>query len=533
VSGSVPPLTVWAAISEQARIAPDHPAIRTSNAVWSYGRFCEAAQSIASGLIGLGLSSGDRVLILGVNNAETCLVWLACHRAGLTACFASRKATTRELAHAIQVLSPAVVVGARQQLDLVSEVLASIEGSGDTRLLPFGLEAGSVSVEDLLDSPITVIEEPQPQNVAEILFTSGTTSLPKAVIATNEALLNHWLAVSRHYLLGPDDVGYMVTPIHHQSALRHVGLISWLAGAEVFVADGFHPRHVWSDIARYGVSYTCMLDAMFRILYSLPETPQESGHRLRLVIGVGDHALAELCERRYGFEVAEVYGSTETGAPITANLGMDPAEHARYRHAIPGARFCGWPLPGNEAWIRAADDMAAGADGIGEIIVRSTLASSGYLNGPAYGGDDPGDDAFRSSDRGIIGPDGALYFAGRSQEIIRRAGENISALEIEAVMNEHPDVVHVAVIGVPDAVRQEEVKAFVVASREDLEPAEIRSWLEKQLSAHKLPRYIDLCPAFPLTESGKIAKAELMRGNVETLRSFDAVEAAAQRSSSR
>jgi crotonobetaine/carnitine-CoA ligase len=527
-------VTVWGAISEQARRSPEHPAIQTSEAVWSYGRFCDGAENIASGLLELGLAPGDRVLILGINSAETCLIWLACHRLGLTACFTSRKATARELAHATRVLSPKAIVGERPQLDVVSEVLLSAKDADHVQLLQFRRETGALSVEDLLDSPQSTIGQPRPGDVAEILFTSGTTSAPKAVVATNEGLLEHWLAVSRHYAMGPADVGYMVTPIHHQSALRHVGLISWLAGAEVFVADGFHPKQVWSDVNKYGVSYTCMLDAMFRILVSLPESPQETGHRLRLVIGVGDHALAEQCERRYGFEVAEVYGSTETGAPVTAPLGMDPVEHARYRHAIPGARFCGWPLPGNEAWIDQADDPAAGGDGIGEIIVRSTLASDGYLDGPLYGGSsgDQGDGGFRTSDRGIIGPGGALYFAGRSQEIIRRAGENISALEIEAVMNEHPDIVDVAVIGVPDPVRQEEVKAFVVAAREDVEPAELRAWLEDQLSAHKLPRYIDLCTAFPMTESGKIGKAELARGNVTSLRSYDAVAAAGQRTPS-
>jgi crotonobetaine/carnitine-CoA ligase len=531
VSITADPVTVWGAISEQARRSPDHAAIRTSGGVWSYGSFCEGAESVASGLLGLGLSRGDRLLVLGINSAETCLIWLACHRLGLTACFASRKAAARELAHAVRVLSPKAIVGERQQLGVVSELLLSMEDGDQVQLFPFRRERGAISVEDLLEHPQTPIDEPRPGDVAEILFTSGTTSAPKAVVATNAKLLAHWLAVSRHYAMGPADVGYMVTPIHHQSALRHVGLISWLAGAEVFVADGFHPKQVWSDVNEYGVTYTCMLDAMFRILASLPESPQETGHRLRLVIGVGDHALAEQCERRYGFEVAEVYGSTETGAPVTAPLGMDPREHARYRHAIPGARFCGWPLPGNEAWVEQEEDPVAAGDGIGEIIVRSTLASDGYLNGPLYGGSSgvPGDNDFRTSDRGIIGPEGALYFAGRAQEIIRRAGENISALEIEAVMNEHPDVIHVAVIGVPDPVRQEEVKAFVVAAREDLEPAELRVWLEDQLSPHKLPRYIDLCSAFPMTESGKIGKAELARGNVTTLRSYDAVVEPGQR----
>lgn len=515
--------TIWAAIRAQAERRPDAVAIRTAAGSWSYERFCDGAERVASGLVGLGIGRGDRVLIFATNSAETCLAWLACQRLGATACLASRKATAREVGHAVRTLAPQLVVGERSRLDDAVEVVGSGAGPRTPHLLTFHREPGSVSIEDLLEGAPAAIDEPRPDDCSEVLFTSGTTSAPKAVTATSGRLLEHWLAVSRHYELGPTDVGYMVTPIHHQSAIRHVGLVTWLGGGELFVADGFHPRRVWSDVHEYGVTYTCMLDAMFQILVSLPESPLERGHALRLVIGVGGPGLGEECERRYGFEIAEVYGSTETGAPVTARLAMGSAEHSRYRHAIPEARFCGWPLAGNEVWIGRPEGEEPAADGIGEIIVRSTVAADGYLDGPRYAGDsDRQGTGFRTGDRGAIGPDGALYFVGRSQDIIRRAGENISALEIEAVMNEHPRIVHAAVVGVPDPVRDEEVKAFVVPDGEGLDLEELRNWLRGQLSTHKVPRYIDLCQEFPMTESGKINKAELARGS-GTVRGFDSV----------
>lgn len=453
--------------------------------------------------------------------APSCVVWLACQRLGATACLASRKATAREVGNAVRKLAPQVIVGERPRLDDAAEVLGSLESPLTPHLLPFDREPGSVSIADLVEAASTAIDEPSPDDCAEVLFTSGTTSAPKAVTATSARLLGHWLAVSRHYEMGPGDVGYMVTPIHHQSGIRHVGLISWLGGGEVFVADGFHPRQVWSDVHEYGVTYTCMLDAMFQILVSLPESPLERGHALRLVIGVGDPAFGEECERRYGFEIAEAYGSTETGAPVTAKLGMGSADHSRYRHAIPEARFCGWPLAGNEVWIARPDGEELAEDGVGEIVVRSTVAADGYLDGPAYARDpDRPGEGLRTGDRGVIGPDGALYFVGRSQDIIRRAGENISALEIEAVMNEHPGVLYAAVVGVPDPLRDEEVKAFVVPDGEGLDVEELWKWLAGQLSAYKVPRYIDFCREFPMTESGKINKVELARGNA-SVRGYD------------
>jgi crotonobetaine/carnitine-CoA ligase len=524
--------TVWAAIRAQAERHPESVAIRTVAGAWSYAKFCEGAEHVASGFAGLGVGRGDRILIFATNSAESCVVWLACHRLGATACLASRKATAREVGHAVDKLRPRVIVGERARLDDAAEVLRSTESSISPSLVPFDRESAAVSVEDLAASPIVSIAEPASDDRTEVMFTSGTTSAPKAVTATAGGLLEHWLAVSRHYELSPADVGYMVTPIHHQSGLRHVGLITWLGGGEVFVADGFHPRQVWSDVHEHGVTYTCMLDAMFQILVSLPESPLERGHALRLVIGVGDPSFGEECERRYGFEIAEVYGSTETGAPVTARLGMGSADHSRYRHAVPGGRFCGWPLPGNEVWIGEADEEVPGEGRVGEIVVRSTVAADGYLGGPAYAGDhDRRGEGFRTGDRGVIGPDGALYFVGRSQDIIRRAGENISALEIEAVMNDHPRIVLAAVVGVPDPVRDEEVKAFVVADGEDLDVEELRGWLGGQLSAHKVPRYIDLCREFPMTESGKVNKVELARTGVALLSYDAAVDAARSRPS--
>ncbi len=521
--GGAEPYTVWDAIRGRAERDPERVAIRTVAGTWSYGRFREQAERVASGFVGLGVGRGDRVLIFATNSAESCVVWLACHRLGATACLASRKATAREVGNAVDKLSPRVIVGERARLNDAADVLRSSEGPLTPSLVPFDRESGAVSIEDLAKSPLASIADPSPDDCAEIMFTSGTTSAPKAVTATAGGLLEHWLAVSRHYELGPADVAYMVTPIHHQSGLRHVGLITWLGGGEVFVADGFHPRQMWSDVHEYGITYTCMLDAMFQILVSLPVSPLERGHALRLVIGVGDPSFGEECERRYGFGIAEVYGSTETGAPVTARLGMGSADHSKCRHAIPEARFCGWPLPGNEVWIAPPEGEEAASDGVGEIVVRSTVAADGYLGGPAYGGDSerPGR-GFRTGDRGVIGPDGALYFVGRSQDIIRRAGENISALEIEAVLNEHPGVVYAAVVGVPDPLRDEEVKAFVVPEDDGLDVEELRGWLADQLSAYKVPRYIDLCREFPMTESGKINKAELARGNA-TVRAFDSV----------
>jgi carnitine-CoA ligase len=525
-AGGAEPSTVWGAIRGRAERNPDAIAIRTTAGTWSYGGFRDVAERVASGLVGLGVGRGDRVLIFATNSAESCVVWLACHRLGAAACLVSRKATTREVGHAVDKLRPRVIVGERARLDDATEVLASSK-LPTPHLVPFDREHGAVSIEELAETPTAAIADPSPDDCAEVLFTSGTTSAPKAVTATAGRLLEHWLAVSRHYEMAPADVGYMVTPIHHQSGLRHVGLITWLGGGEVFVADGFHPRQVWSDVHEHRVTYTCMLDAMFQILVSLPASPLERGHALRLVVGVGDPSFGEECERRYGFEIAEVYGSTETGAPVTARLGMGSADHSRYRHAVPEARFCGWPLPGNEVLVAPPEGEAAAADGVGEIVVRSTVAADGYLDGPAYVSDPEwAGQGFRTGDRGVIGPDGALYFVGRSQDIIRRAGENISALEIEAVMNEHPGIVYAAVVGVPDPLRDEEVKAFVVPGGAGLDVEELWGWLADQLSAYKVPRYIDLCREFPMTESGKINKAELARGNA-TVRAYDSVAAAA------
>jgi acyl-CoA synthetase (AMP-forming)/AMP-acid ligase II len=336
-----------------------------------------------------------------------------------------------------------------------------------------------------------------------LLYTSGTTGKPKGCLLSDFYFLN----VGQRYL---DEGGLctvrhgeerLITPLpfFHMNALAVSTTAMILAAGCVVQLDRFHPKTWWREVVDSHATIVHYLGVMPAILMNLPETPQK--HQVRFGYGANanpkDHPAFE---ERFGFPLVEAWAMTETGGGALIAASREP------RHV--GTRCIGFAPPGLEVQIHETQ----------ELLVRSAGPDprrgffSGYLKDEKATEEAWRDGWFHTGDAVRRGPDGALHFVDRLKNIIRRAGENIAALEVEAALAGHPAVAQVAVIAVPDAVRDEEVMACVVlkdVSRTKETALSIQDWCLERLSYFKAPGHIAFVDSLPTTATNKVQKAKL------------------------
>jgi acyl-CoA synthetase (AMP-forming)/AMP-acid ligase II len=363
-------------------------------------------------------------------------------------------------------------------------------------------EASAVVTAQALEEPPKP-GKPVGADECALLYTSGTTGKPKGCLLSNFYFLN----VGQRYL---DEGGLcavrpgedrLITPLplFHMNALAVSTTAMILSAGCLIQLDRFHPRTWWRDVADSGATIVHYLGVMPAILLSLPE---DQKHRVRFGYGANanprDHAAFE---ERFGFPLIEAWAMTETGGGALIAASREP------RHV--GTRCIGSPPAGLEISILETQELLvrhAGPDARRGFF-------SGYLKDDAATAHAWRDGWFHTGDAVRRGPDGALHFVDRLKNIIRRAGENIAALEVEAALAGHPAIGQVAVIAVPDAVRDEEVMACVVPLQKHLASREtalsIQDWCLERLAYFKAPGHVAFVESLPTTATNKVQKAKL------------------------
>ncbi|HEX6319120.1 MAG TPA: AMP-binding protein [Burkholderiales bacterium] len=361
-----------------------------------------------------------------------------------------------------------------------------------------------------------------------LLYTSGTTGKPKGCLLSDFYFLN----VGQRYL---DEGGLcairhgaerLITPLplFHMNALAVSTTAMILAAGCVVQLDRFHPKTWWRDVAESGATIVHYLGVMPAILLSLETSPLDRAHQVRFGYGANanpkDHAAFET---RFGFPLIEAWAMTETGGGAVIAASREP------RHV--GTRCVGRPGEGLEVKLVDENGMEVSPGDPGELLVRRAGPDprrgffSGYLKDEAATEEAWRDGWFHTGDAVRRGPDGQLHFVDRRKNIIRRAGENIAALEVEAALAGHPAVAQVAVIAAPDEVRDEEVLACVVLNEKDA-PDEaaamsIQDWCLERLAYFKAPGHVAFIDELPTTSTNKVQKARLADYALDPARRFD------------
>src|SRR6185436_6099063 len=297
--------------------------------------------------------------------------------------------------------------------------------------------------------------------------------------------------------LTPDDTILAVTPLFHGNAWGAVTTALYAGGTAAF-ATQFSASEFWPLVHEVRATVVYTLGTVLAMLLTREPSELERTNPLRVILGLGAAPIRERVVERFGVDdVLECFGSTDAGVVTIEPLG-----------ATPRAGSCGPAVPGVE--IRVVDDAGAvrAPRGVGEILVKSPAMMAAYYKDPEETAQALRDGWFHSGDLGFVDEDGWLYFVARKRDVIRRGGENVSSVLVEKTIREHPQVTEVAVIGVPDPVLGQEIKAFVVASAPVTED-ELRAFAAERLAKFQVPRLWEFRDSLPKTPTQRVEKYRL------------------------
>ncbi len=484
------------------------------------------SNAFAHALVGLGIEPGDRVAVMLRNRPEFALAWLGITKAGAAMVplnvFYRAADAGYLLAHSgAKVLITAdefrPVIAVIEPEGLALQHLCVIDrdaDDGDALAFPPLLAAAPS------DPPGVVV---RPEMLASVQYTSGTTGRPKGCMMTHCTWLTTASVMARGLPgFGVDDVLLTAQPFYYGDFPWNL-TCTLLSGATLVALDRFHPSTLWSKIQEYDATFFYCLGVMPTLLMRMPVRDDEHDHRLRMVAVSGlPSDLRQPIVERFGVKWYEFYGLTETGWCT---------------HERPGEqddvcdRACiGRAAPDREIRIVDADGRPLAHGEKGEIIVRGPGMSDGYFREPDATAEVSHEGWFRTGDLGWMDEQGRVFFAGRVKDIIRRSGENISATEVEEVVGTHPAVALAACLPVPDDLRGEEVKTYVVLAEgyrldQNVTPSELIAHCDARIAYFKIPRYWTFRDSLPRTASEKIAKGEL-RTETDDLRvgAYDRVD---------
>jgi long-chain acyl-CoA synthetase len=343
-----------------------------------------------------------------------------------------------------------------------------------------------------------------PDDLAVLIYTSGTSGLPKGVMLTFanlqsciDAAIKHAAITSQHRFLG------IVPPFHSLGLTATVLAPIYLASPVVYLAR-FSAVAAINAIRQHNISLLFMVPSMFGALLHLKNASPEDFKNIYAAISGGEplpESIRENFQQRFGIPLLEGYGLTETCGPITINVPQ------AYRPGSVG-RF----VPGAGAKFVDDNDQEIPAGQTGEIWLRGPMIMKGYLNLPdATAAALTPDGYFKTGDLGHIDPDGYLYITGRKKEMIIVAGEKVSPREIEDILMRHLSIADAAVLGKKDPSRGEVVVAFVITKEnQPITPDTLKDFCRQQgLAQWKIPREIFLVPDLPRSPTGKVLKRTL------------------------
>ena len=466
--------------------------------------FRDAVEQFA-GYLSERVDPGDRVLIMLENRTEFMVAWIAVNACGASLVPINTSAGEHDAGHIVRDSAAVLAVVGTEHADLIGRVAGDdgpevvvVGGEEPRGLASYQSESGPLRLDDV---------EVDPEAITNVYYTSGTTGPPKGCMVGHD----YWIRFVELYLglyrLGPDDRLLCCLQFFYNDP-PWLFLTSLQAGVPLVAMRRFSVSRFWPVVTRNKVTRLFGLASIPALLLKAEPRAEERDQKAEFALHVGIPAqLHAEFVRRWGFPWVEGYGLTESGLVVAMPL--------EYAEQMTGSGSIGLPCPGVS--IRLVDDEGAdvAVGDPGEVLIRAPGMMRGYLNKPDATAETLTDGWLHSGDLARWDEEGFLYFLGRKKDIVRRAGENVAAAEVENVLRSHPQVLEAAVVPVPDELRGEEVKAYVALvegmGADSVPPVELVDFCRERLSKHKVPRYIEYREEpFPRTPSMRVKKSALI-----------------------
>lgn len=494
-----------------ARQTPDHTALFFAGRQTTYRQLDSYASQVANGLIALSSGVQKRVAWLDKNSDYFFDVLFGCAKANLVMCPVNWRLTAPEVRTIIDdaevevlFVGPAffdLIESIRSDLPGVKKVVAIAETHPDWESYENWRNRQSS-----VDPDVSAAE----QSIAIQIYTSGTTGLPKGVMISNRALLASntddredigWNIWSR------EDVSLLIMPCFHIAGLRW-GLMGLIPGCTTVILAEFDPRAVLDSIQQYGVTKIFLAPVAIRLILQLPESRQTDYSSVQHIVYGASAIPLDLLEQamavfQCGF--VQLYGLTETTAQTTY---LSPEDHeSQHKEKLKSA---GKALPYIEVRIENQKGEILPPGEVGEICIKTPSIMSGYWKMPGETDKVVRQGWMHTGDAGYMDTDGYVYISDRIKDMIVSGGENIYPIEVENAIFSHPAVADVAVIGVPDDLWGEAVKAIVTLREGTSATAgDIIAFAKQRIASYKVPKTVDFVKQLPRNAAGKVLKKDL------------------------
>lgn len=497
-------------LDANAAAVPDHPALSYGDRVVTHGQLRERALAVTRMFRSLGLRKGDRVAFKLYNRPELFELWFGAALSGVALVPVNYRLAESELLRILEEVEPSALL-------LTADFAESAAGAATLPRPPQLVHVG--------EQPIAgahgygrLLEEAGPEpfdgecargDLLSIMYTGGTTGGSKGVMQSHGG----WVSAVESEIAG---IGFGVETMLAAMPLFHVGVVHALCvlsqGGHVILHERVVLEQVLDAIERHRITMTVQLPTAVGELQRLLETrPRDVSSLRHLLYGAAPMSLDTVTRaiEAFGDVLTGVYGMTEASGTV-AILGKADHQPVMSTDQVERLKSVGRPLPGIEARCWDDDGRETASNEIGEIVLRGGGVMQGYWRRPDLTKDVLVDGHLRTGDLGRIDEEGYIFLVDRKSNMIITGGENVYPKEVEDALARHPDVIEVAVVGLPDEKWGEAVSALVVArAGSGLSEQDIFRYARSHLTGYKRPRVIRFVAALPKTTVGKVDRRAL------------------------
>ena len=493
--------TLGSALEDKARRFPDEPFLIFEDATgatgrWTWREFDADVNRVAHLLLARGLRHGDKFNLHLGNCPEFLLFWMAAAKTGTVMVPTNPGSAADEMEYILAHSEARLAVTEPQYAAAIHAVAGRCPALGGV------LEARPLA--PLLDGLPSVRPETAvaPLDEISMQYTSGTTSKPKGVLLTHANYIYGGEVMSKAMRVGPGDRHLIVLPLFHAGAQLHAFVPMLLCGGSVALMERFSATRFVEQAIRHEATLAALFAAPIRMLLAQPRSASDSRTRLR-AISYAQNITPQQFEEwhaRFRAPLMQIWGMTETmSLPL-----MQPLDLPRKPLAM------GMPVLGYECKVVDESGKEVPPGTVGELVVSGIPGVSlmkGYFKNPEATASTLREGWLHSGDQAVMDEDGCFFFVDRKKDMIKRAGENVSASEVEEALKQHPAVFDAAVVGVPDPVRDQAIKAYVILNDgASATSEELIAWCRARLSGFKVPERVEFRDVFPRTSVGKIQK---------------------------
>ncbi len=488
-------------IRQRAGDHPDHTWLKWKDTTVTWGEVLSNIRRVANGLLELGVRPGERVAIMAANRPEFLWAHFGSMFIGAQSVPVNISQRGVTLSHILGNSDATAVIVQDDLRDVIESVRKDTPAIRHAVVID-GVPGRGVDWDfDRLMGAEDVdpdVEVADAGGAGAMLYTSGTTGPPKGVVSTSDAGAAVGAAVIGSLGVGAGDTMYTALPLFHGNALLVSVIGSIVLDAALALAERFSASRLLEDCRRHQAVEFNTLGGMISILLKQPPRPDDRDHSVRTVLSAGcPPDRWEEFERRFGVRLVEFYGMIDSPGLLLNAEGRIGS--------------MGKPVGGVEFQVVDGNEKTVGPGQVGELVFRHPLgATTAYHKLPDATAEAYRGGWFHSGDLAECDAEGFFYYRGRKKESIRRRGENISAWEIETVLNAHPKVLEAAAYAVPSELGEDEVMVSVIPmAGEEVVPEDLVAYCEGKMARYAVPRYVELVDELPKTETQRVRYGEL------------------------